>query len=191
MQIPVLETERLWIRPFARDDLEACHQLFDIEARTEVQSLDERRQWLTWAVMNYVELDKLRQPPYGDRAVVLKSNGGLVGSVGLVPCLGPFGVLPSFGSAADPQAARRHVPEVGLFWALSTAHRRQGYATEAARALIDFAFERLHLRRIVAETDYANERSMAVMRRLGMRLEKNPYLEPKWFQVVGVLESHT
>lgn len=50
MRIPVLETERLLIRPFGLDDLRACHQLFDIEAKMEEQSLDERREWLTWAV---------------------------------------------------------------------------------------------------------------------------------------------
>ncbi|MGH2520966.1 MAG: GNAT family N-acetyltransferase, partial [Anaerolineales bacterium] len=64
-----------------------------------------------------------------------------------------------------------------------------GYATEAARALIGYAFRELNLRRIVATTDYTNEASIAVMRRLGMRIEKNPYPEPEWFQVVGVLEN--
>jgi len=187
----VLETGRLLIRPFVMDDLEACHQLFDLEAKMEEQSLEDRRQWLTWAVMNYAELDKLSQPPYGDRAVVLKSTGQLVGSVGLVPCLAPFGLLPSFGSVADPQTVGRNTPEVGLFWALSTAHRGQGYATEAARALTDFAFGKLNLCRIVATTDYANTASQRVMERLGMKIGRNPYPEPKWFQVVGVLENDT
>ena len=187
MLVPVLETERLLIRPFALDDLDACHRLFDLEAKMEEQSRDERRQWLTWAVMNYAELDKLGQPPYGDRAVVLKATGHLVGSVGLVPCLAPFGVLPSFSPVSDPQAARRSTPEMGLFWALALDQRGCGYATEAARALTEYAFKELNLHRIVATTDYANERSIAVMRRLGMTIEKNPYPEPKWFQVVGVL----
>ncbi len=34
---------------------------------------------------------------------------------------------------------------MGLFWALGAAYRGQGYATEAARALIDFAFTNLWL----------------------------------------------
>ena len=29
---------------------------------------------------------------------------------------------------------------------------------------------------------------MGVMRKLGMRIVKNPYPEPPWMQVVGVLE---
>lgn len=189
MRVPVLETERLLIRPFALDDLDACHRLFDLEAKMEEQSRDERRQWLTWAVMNYAELDKLGQPPYGDRAVVLKATGHLVGSVGIVPCLAPFGVLPSFGPVSDPQAARRSTPEVGLFWALMVDYRGRGYATEAARALIHYAFTTLNLRCIVATTEYDNEASQAVMQRLGMSVERNPYQEPGWFQVVGVLEK--
>ena len=189
MRIPVLETERLLIRPFALDDLEACHQLFDVEARTEVQSLAERKRWLEWSVMNYDELVKLDQPPYGDRAVVLRSTGQLVGSVGLVPYIAPFGLLPSFGDVAGSAAARRSTPEVGLFWALSFEGRGHGYATEAARALIDYAFSALNLRRIIATTDHANVASIAVMRRVGMRIEKNPYPDPPWLQVVGILEN--
>ena len=187
MRMPVLETERLLIRPFVLDDLEACHQLFDVEARMEVQLHAERKRWLEWSVMNYDELVKLDQPPYGDRAVVLKSTGQLVGSVGLVPYIAPFGLLPSFGDVAGSAAARRSTPEAGLFWALSVEHRGRGYATEAARALIDYAFSALNLRRIIATTDHANFASIAVMRRVGMRIEKNPYPDPPWLQVVGIL----
>ena len=52
----------------------------------------------------------------------------------------------------------------------------------------DYAFGQLNLRRIVATTTYDNAASMGVMRKLGMRIEKNPYEEPRWFQVVGILE---
>jgi RimJ/RimL family protein N-acetyltransferase len=69
------------------------------------------------------------------------------------------------------------------------AHRRRGYAREAARALIDHAFDQLRLRRVVATTSHDNTASQAVMRSLGMRIEHNPLPEPAWFQVVGVLEA--
>jgi RimJ/RimL family protein N-acetyltransferase len=45
----------------------------------------------------------------------------------------------------------------------------RGYATEAARAVIDDAFARVGLVRIKAETMAANVRSRRVMERLGMR----------------------
>jgi RimJ/RimL family protein N-acetyltransferase len=78
---------------------------------------------------------------------------------------------------------------MGLYWALAPAHRGNGYATEAARALIDHAFGALNLARIVATTERSNTASRAVMRRLGMRVEENPLPEPEWFQVVGWLEA--
>jgi RimJ/RimL family protein N-acetyltransferase len=78
--------------------------------------------------------------------------------------------------------------EFGLFWAISPAERRCGYASEAATALVDYAFERLRLARIVATTDRTNIASLGVMRRLGMRIAHNPLPEPAWFQLVGILE---
>jgi RimJ/RimL family protein N-acetyltransferase len=185
--LPVLETARLIVRPFALDDLEAAHALLDHEAWQTGKSLAEREGWLRWCVMNYVELANLYQPPYGDRAVALKSSGELVGAVGLVPSYGPFGRLPSFGRPPEATTSDRYEPAMGLFWATRTAHRRQGYAVEAARALIRFMFVEFNLRRIVAMTEYDNLASQAVMRKLGMSVERNPRPEPEWFQAVGVL----
>ena len=125
----------------------------------------------------------LHQPPYGDRAIVLRDTGSVVGSVGYAPCLMPFGLLPSF------ETTDRFSSEVGLFWALFPEHQGHGYATEAAAAMVSYAFDVLRLRRIVATTENDNKRSLDVMRRLGMRIEQNPGSEPAWFQSVGVLDS--
>ena len=188
LEMPVLETARLLIRPFALSDLDDCHQLLDHEAWQTGQSLAERREWLEWSRRNHVALAQLTQPPYGDRAVVLRATGDLVGSIGLVPSLGPFERLPSFGGHVNTHHFR---PEVGLFWATRTAHLRRGYAAEAARAMIDYAFTTLALARVVATTEYDNHASQAVMRRLGMQVERNPLPEPEWFQVVGVLHRES
>jgi RimJ/RimL family protein N-acetyltransferase len=197
MAVPRLETDRLVIRPFVMDDLPAIQQVtmdagWVDAALSPQQALDERRQWLDWTVRNYAALANLYQPPYGDYAVDLKHSGEMIGSVGLVPCLGPFGRLPYYralGTTTD-----LFFPEVGLFYAFLARVRRQGYATEAAQALIDFAFDDLKLRRIIAQTTYDNTGSVGVMRKLGMTVESNPYPEPPWLQVVGILEntrSHT
>lgn len=184
--MPVLTTPRLSVRPFTPADLAVCHRLFDYEAWETGQTLDARREWLAWTVGNYAALARLFQPPYGDRAVALRATGEVVGSVGLVPALGPFDRLPSF---ANRPAADHFSPQVGLFWAMRLGHRRQGYTAEAAQALIDYAFQALRLGCVVAMTDYENAASQAVMRRLGMTLEHNPASEPAWFQVVGVLKN--
>jgi RimJ/RimL family protein N-acetyltransferase len=185
--MPTLETERLILRPLVMDDLPAVHQLLDHEAWQTGKSLAEREHWLRWTVMNYIELANLYQPPYGERAVVSKSTGELVGAVGLVQSFGPYRLLPSFGGHTNDPEARQNEPAMGLFWATRTAHQKKGYASEAARALIRFTFGEMNLRRIVATTEYDNYASQAVMRKLGMSVERNPFDEPEWFQVVGVL----
>jgi [ribosomal protein S5]-alanine N-acetyltransferase len=81
--------------------------------------------------------------------------------------------------------------EFGLYWAISPAHQRRGYATEAARAMIAYAFAELGLARVVATTSYDNAPSIGVMRKVGMHIERNPYPDPPWFQVVGVLHHPT
>ena len=71
---------------------------------------------------------------------------------------------------------------------MATKWQRQGYAAEAARAVVNYAFGALNLGRIVATTQFDNVASMGVMRRLGIPIEKNPFSDPPWFQVVGTLE---
>jgi ribosomal-protein-alanine N-acetyltransferase len=143
-----------------------------------------RGRWLRWTALSYRQLDALRQPPYGERGIVLNDSGRLVGLVGLVPSLGPFGLLPSW-----PERSRRFLPAVGLYWSVAPDFRRRGIAAEAAAALAGHAFAELGLARMVATTERENLASIGVMRRLGMRVEENPEPEPAWFQVVGIL-SH-
>jgi ribosomal-protein-alanine N-acetyltransferase len=194
LEMPALEAERLLIRPFAMGDLQDAHQLFDLQLRNaelhseKMDTLAERARWLEWIVLNYEQLAMLNQPPYGDRAIVLKETGKLIGSCGYVPCLGPFEQMPNLAVGAPVDRPGRCSTEFGLFYAISPTHRRRGYAVEATRALIDYAFEHLNLKRIIAETDYNNIASIGVMRKLGMQVAKNPQAEPPWLQIVGVLE---
>jgi RimJ/RimL family protein N-acetyltransferase len=190
MQVPTLETQRLTIRALAQDDDLACHRLHvDIgwadPSLSDVVNRQRRGEWIDWTIRGYKQLDQLKQPPYGERAVVLKASGGFIGLVGLVPLLAPFGQLPAFGGKRDA----RFSAEVGLFWAIAPDAQRMGYASEAARALVAFALEQLKLVRVLAGTEYTNAASIAVMRKLGMRVESNPFAEPEWFQVVGSLEQ--
>lgn len=195
--MPPLETTRLSIRPCVVDDLHAIHQILDCElAEVDVgnagaMTLPQRAAWLQWTILNYEQLAQLYQPPYGDRAIVLKATGQLIGVCGFVPSFGPFAQLPACATAGTDARAHLNTPEFGLFYALSVAFQRQGYAVEATRALIDYAFQHLQLRRIVATTTYANVTSIRVMEKVGMQIERNPYPEPPWFQVVGMLENNT
>ncbi len=187
--MPVLETARLVIRELQPADHDACQALFRATGwfnptlpATEV--IERRRSWFEWAVVNTRELARLYQPPLGDRAIVERATGAFVGLVGYVPALEPYGQLPSFGCVEHA----RNTFEVGLFWAVMPEHQRRGIASEAARAMVENAFDRLRLRRIVATTENANAASAAVMRRIGMNIERNPFPEPPHFQTVGWID---
>jgi RimJ/RimL family protein N-acetyltransferase len=177
------------------DDLHPIHHLLDVVLRevelgtVGAQTLHERAEWLQWTILSYTQLAILYQPPYGERAVVHKRTQQLIGACGFVPCLDAFEQCAGFSPAPCPSHHWLSTPEVGLFYAITPAFRGQGYATEAAHALVDYAFQYLRLKRIVATTTYENAASMGVMRKIGMRIAKNPYSEPPWLQIVGVLEN--
>ena len=189
-----LETDRLIIRPFLAGDLPLIHRILDQtfgqgRLANDPAALRERRSWLEWSLLGEEWFDRLHQPPYGDRAITLKPSGAVIGAIGYVPLLMPFEQMPGLGGAgAVEPAAARFTAEVGLFWAIAPEHQRRGYATEAARAMIAHGFTALRLKRILANTDYANQASQGVMLKLGMRLARNPWPEPHWLQVIGVLD---
>lgn len=189
--MPTLQTERLIIRRFTLDDLDDIQQVYldagwvDASLSPE-DALALRKQWLEWQVINYDELEKLYQPPYGDRAVVLRETSQLIGSVGLVPAFGPFGTLPSF-VRLNGYEERQNTAEIGLFWAIKRDYWRSGYASEAAAEIIRWTFECMKLSRLIATTADDNLASQGVMRKLGMSVEHNPHPEPVWFQTIGVL----
>ena len=58
-----------------------------------------------------------------------------------------------------------------LGYGLARAYWSNGYATEAARLLVGFGFERLGLTRIQAACAVENERSISTLERIGMRRE--------------------
>jgi RimJ/RimL family protein N-acetyltransferase len=111
----------------------------------------------------------------GFAAVELKMTGETIGFIGITPT--PY--IPHY--AASPM-------EIG--WRLAHRFWGQGYATEGARAWLDHAFENLKLPEIVSYAVRSNDRSLAVMERLGMRprpehdfnnmrvSDANPHLKP-------------
>jgi len=69
--------------------------------------------------------------------------------------------------------------EIG--WTLHPDFVGHGYASEAARAVLAIAFERIGLHRVVAELDPRNDASIALCKRLGMR-EEAYFVKDLWFR---------
>jgi RimJ/RimL family protein N-acetyltransferase len=69
--------------------------------------------------------------------------------------------------------------EIGFTF--SRDYQGKGLAREAAACVLDYAFNGLGLHRVIAITDCANERSVALLGRLGMRREGH-FIENVWFK---------
>ena len=184
-----LETERLLIRPFTMGDLDEAHRLLDIDIEWSGPdfSLEQRRDRLRFhiALAEWWDSGGI----YGNRAIILEETGALIGLCGFVPApctpeecalFGPelFGTPPD-----DPCTSL----ELHLGYALGSDYRGKGYATEAVRMLVDYAFEEIRVRRIMAMTDRPNTGSIRLMERLGMRTARNPHAD--WPGVVGILDK--
>lgn len=66
--------------------------------------------------------------------------------------------------------------EIG--WRLSRQYWGKGYATEASKIVLDYAFNKLHLDRVYSFTTVTNSRSRAVMERLGMKNTNKNFEHP-------------
>lgn len=172
-RLTLIQTERLVLRPFTEADAERLHALFD--AHPDVwrydgrfpRSLEQRRELLRWRMLDF------EREGWGAMGVVLRASGELIGQTGLQYWLCP---------RPDGTA----LPEVELFYKLGRDYWGQGYATEASRALLTYAIDHLHLRRVVSTASRANEHSVALMRRLGMAITDDPS-QPD--NVLGTLEG--
>jgi RimJ/RimL family protein N-acetyltransferase len=81
---------------------------------------------------------------------------------------GPVKGFAGFTGLAVPRFEAHFTPSVEIGWRFDRRFWGRGYATEAARAALEMAFGTLSLDEVVSFTAVENERSRAVMHRLGM-----------------------
>jgi RimJ/RimL family protein N-acetyltransferase len=147
-------TERLLLRPFREDDLDALH---------EIRSIPEILRFTYWPVQSREDT----------RAVIAQRR-----QMNRLAQEGDVLVL-----AVETRRTHRLIGDVDLTWT-SVEHRQgevgvtlhpegqgKGYAQEAVAALLRLAFEDLDLHRVVGRTDARNSAAAACLRRLGMRQE--------------------
>lgn len=149
-----LRTERLLLRPFTRGDVDAVYAyrrredvaryLFDVALSRDECALAVQQR--IGQVAFEAEGDKIVL------AVELAANAALIGEMSLI------------WRSVDARQA-----EVG--WIFDPDYQGQGYATEAANAMLDLAFGPGDMHRVAARCDVRNEASWRLMERLGMRRE--------------------
>ena len=155
-----VRTARLSIRPATPDDLDAT---WEFRRRPSVA------EWLTRASNDRQEYAELFLAPERlATTLVLERDGVVVGDLMIA-------VSDGWAQAEVAEEAKGVQAELG--WVIAPEHAGQGYATEAAAALLRICFEHLGLRRVVAQCFADNEASWRVMERLGMRRETHTVRE--------------
>jgi RimJ/RimL family protein N-acetyltransferase len=150
MPVPVIETARLSLRGWRDDDIEPWVAMHLDPRVTEFFSQTYTRVFAQEAAARM--RSDLERDGYGWWVVEQKDISRLIGAVCLRPV--PF------------EAAFTPADEIG--WRLAHEAWGQGFATEAARAALEFAFNTFRWTEIVAFTASVNHRSERVMQRLAM-----------------------
>lgn len=148
-----LETTRLILRPFVKEDAPAMYRNW--------ASDPEVTKFLSWPTYKTVdtahEILDIWVPQYADNtfyqwAIELKALGEVMGSISVV----------NFDERVD---------SVEIGFCIGKAFWGQGIMTEAFRAVIDFLFEEVGVQRIEAGHDPNNPASGAVQRKCGLKYE--------------------
>lgn len=151
----IAATDRLVIRRFRRCDTEAMTRIFgDPEVMrfgAGVQTIQWTRDWIQRCIADYQ-----RKSGIGVWTVVETESEAAIGYCGLFHFPDVCGY-----------------PETELGYRLARPYWGRGYATEAARAVLNYGFNTLRLPRLVSIIDPFNVSSIRVAEKLGMRYEKD------------------
>jgi RimJ/RimL family protein N-acetyltransferase len=151
IEIPTLTTDRLLLRPFRDEDLDTYAEICaDPEVMRYLGDGKVLSRAEAWRQMAFI-VGHWQLKGFGLWAVEEKATGALIGRAGL---LHPEG-WPGF--------------EVG--WTLGRQWWGKGYATEAARTALRYAFEKLDRDHVISLIRPENHPSIRVAERLGERLE--------------------
>ena len=145
-----ISTKRLTLRPIQPGDEEAVHEYAGDRSLTMMFFLPNETFEETAAFVRS-SAEEWRSADQTCFEFVILLDGKIIG-----------GCDCDLGHSADRSYAT-------LGWIINRNYRNQGYASEAASAVLDFAFENLKINSVYAQCDINNPASFGVMRKIGMK----------------------
>ncbi len=150
-----IETPRLLLRDVQEDDIPILVKQFaEPEARGGILSFQADEAYNRNELVKAMGWARCSPRPFYKLAVVLKNGGDLIGSCNLSDAV--------LGGAA-----------ANIGWHYGYRFRNNGYATEAARVLLDFGFEFIKVSEIFADCFADNQASIRIMEKIGMTSHRN------------------
>ncbi|MBL8189300.1 MAG: GNAT family N-acetyltransferase [Acidobacteria bacterium] len=152
MSFPIIETARLRLQPFTKEDTDNLHQMWIDPAMRKYLWDDLVIPYETAVEVVQASFDSFAQHGFGYWTITFKGQVDLIGFCGL----------------RHFHQTETRGKEVEVMYGIRYEHCGNGLATEAAQAMLWFGFERVGLEQIYAGADPPNQRSFRVMERVGM-----------------------
>lgn len=157
MQTPILETERLLLRPFRLEDARGAFECWESDPDvakymfwTSHNDIEKTKEWLTF------EMGQIEKEAWYRFALELKDTNELIGTALIY--------------------YEEEVESWEIGYNLGKRYWGKGYTTEAMKKVIEFAVESLNISEIVGRYAKENPASGNVMKKLGFQYEKDiPY----------------
>lgn len=168
----IAETERLLLRELQENDeqgmfeLDSDPEVHKYVGNSPVESMDEIKEVIKFIQQQY------KDNGVGRWAVIRKSDNTFLGWCGL---------------KLFKNEINGHIDFYELGYRFQKQHWGNGYATEAAKASIEYGFNKLELNEIFAMTDPENSASNKVLLKSGFELEgkfADNDEETNWFKLV-------
>jgi RimJ/RimL family protein N-acetyltransferase len=153
-----LTTDRLFLRHFQTFDAEPMYRIFCDPDVMRFSDGVKSREWVQGWLHSCLE--RYQAWGFGPYAVVEQRNQAVIGYCGLF-------FFPDLEGQAETEIGYR----------LARCAWGHGYAAEAAKAVRDFALERLGIKRLIALIDPSNVASIRVAEKIGMHYEKDVMLD--------------
>ncbi len=156
--LPIIETERLSLRPFTDDDAHFILHLLNSE--NWLKYIGNRQVIVPQQAINYLHNGPIRsyaEHGFGPYMVTLKADNEGIGLCGLIK--------------------RPPLSHPDLGFAFLPEYEGKGYAFEAAQSILNFGMNDLKIQTILAITTMYNIRSQNLIERLGLQFQNTLWME--------------